>query len=108
MPRGRHIYAKAYDMVKSTICAYSHSDHVLPHWKFVLRCCAKYTIIILPVQETDDKHPDTSPSIRFHIYHMIELCIKYDRIPLTDKNICLECQHDTASEQPAKYTLEKS
>ena len=22
MPNGRHIYAKAYDMVKATICAY--------------------------------------------------------------------------------------
>ena len=27
MPHGRHIYSKAYDMEKATICAYSQSDH---------------------------------------------------------------------------------
>ena len=24
---------------KSKICAYSQSDHALPHWKFLLWCC---------------------------------------------------------------------
>ena len=33
IPHGRHIYAKAYDMSKATISAYSQSDHALPHWK---------------------------------------------------------------------------
>ena len=33
MPHGRHIYAKAYDMENSTMCAYSQSDHELTHWK---------------------------------------------------------------------------
>ena len=28
MPHERHIYAKAYDMEKATICAYSQSDNV--------------------------------------------------------------------------------
>ena len=31
MPHGRHIYAKSYDMAKATMCAYSQSDHALPH-----------------------------------------------------------------------------
>ena len=31
MPHGRHIYAKAFDMAKATMCANSHSDHALPH-----------------------------------------------------------------------------
>ena len=48
MPHGRHIYAKTYDMSKVTMCAYSQSDHALPHWKYVLQCCAKYPIINIP------------------------------------------------------------
>ena len=36
MPHGNHIYAKAYDMAKSTMCEYSQSDHALPHWKCAL------------------------------------------------------------------------
>ena len=35
MPHGRHTYAKAYDIAKETMCAYSQSDHALPHWKCV-------------------------------------------------------------------------
>ena len=31
MPHGRHNYAKSDDMAKATVCAYSQSDHVLPH-----------------------------------------------------------------------------
>ena len=34
-PHGSHIYSKAYDTARETICAYSHSDHALPHWKCV-------------------------------------------------------------------------
>ena len=36
MPHGRHIYAKASDMEKATICAYPQSDNELPHWKCAL------------------------------------------------------------------------
>ena len=50
MIHGRHIYAKSYDMEKSTMCAYSQSDYVLPHWKCVLLCCAKFPSINLPDQ----------------------------------------------------------
>ena len=84
MPHGRHIYANAYDTAKETMCAYSKSDHALPHWKCVLRFCAKYPSINLPDQETDDKHPNPSPSIRFHIYHLIARCTKHGRLLLTD------------------------
>ena len=67
MPHGRHIYAKSYDMAKAKMCANSQSDHVLPNWKCVLRCCTKCPSINIPDQETYDQYPDTSPSIRFHI-----------------------------------------
>ena len=61
MPHGRHIYTKAYDMEKSTIYAYPQSDHVLPHWKCELQCCAKFTCVNLPYQETDDQYSNKSP-----------------------------------------------
>ena len=48
MPHGRHIYAKASDMENATICTYPQSDHVLPHWKCVLRCCAECQHINIP------------------------------------------------------------
>ena len=87
MPHGRHIYAKAYDMVKSTMCAYSHSYYALPHWKYVLQCCAKCPSINITDQETYDKHPNPSPSILFHIYHLIARCTKHGRLQLNNKNI---------------------
>ena len=61
MPHGRHIYIKASDMEKVTICTYPRSDHALPHCKCVIRCFAKYPSINLADQETDDQYSDTSP-----------------------------------------------
>ena len=54
MSHGHHIYAKSSDMAKATMCKYPHPDHTLPHWKCVLRCCAKFTCVNPPDQETDD------------------------------------------------------
>ena len=88
MPNGRHIYAKAYDMAKAKMCANSHSDHALPHWKCVLIWCAQYPSINIPDQETDDKHRNPSPSICFYIYHLIARCKKHGRLPLSDKKSC--------------------
>ena len=105
MPHGHHIYAKAYDMEKSTMLAYSHSDHALPHCKFVLRWCSKCPIINLTNQEIDDKHPNPSPSIHFRLYHLITWCTKHGSLPLTDKKRCRKFQQDTASVQSSKiYT----
>ena len=61
MPHGRHIYTKLYYMEKATMCANSQSDHALPHWKCVLRCCTQCPSINIPVQETDDNHTNPSP-----------------------------------------------
>ena len=84
-------------MEKAKICAKSHSNHVLPHWKCVLRCCAQCPNNNIPDHETDDNHPKPSPSIIFHIYHMIARCKKHGRITLSNKKSCQECQQDTAS-----------
>ena len=89
MPHGSHIYAKAYDVAKATMCAYPHSYHALTYWKCVLGCCAKRPSLNLPDHETDAHYPDTSPSISFHIYYLISRCITHGRLPLTD-NIFLQ------------------
>ena len=105
MPHGRHIYARSYDTAKATMCAYSKLDHLLPQWKCVLQCCAKCPGISLTDQETYDKYPNTSPSTRFHIYHLIVCCTIHGRLTLTDRKICPKCQQDTASGQSTKiYT----
>ena len=92
MPHGRRIYTNKYEMAKAKMCAKSHSDHALPHWKCVLRCCYKCPSINITDQETDDKHPNPSPSIIFHIYHLIARCTKYGRLTLTDKKSCCKCK----------------
>ena len=94
-------------MEKASMCAYSQSDHTLPHWKCVLRCCAKRPSINISDQETDYQYPDTSPSIRVHVYHLIARCDKHERLPLTDKKCFREYQQDTASGQPTKIYTRK-
>ena len=64
-PHGRHIYAKASDMVNATICTYPQSDHALPHWKCVLRYCAECPHINIPDQETNKKHEKQPPQSGF-------------------------------------------
>ena len=92
MPHGRHISAKASGMEKSTICAYPQSDHTLPQWKCVLRCCSECLCINISDQETDKHYSETTPSIRFYIYHIIAHCNAHSRIPLKDKKICPTCK----------------
>ena len=92
MTHGRHIYAKSSDMGKDTMCTYPLSDNALPHWKIVLRCCAKFPCITLPDQETYNNYSETTPSIRFHIYHIIGRCTAHGRIPLKYKKICHMCK----------------
>ena len=97
MPHGRHIYIKSYNMAKSTICVYPQSDHTLPHWKFVFRCCAKYPSINIPDQDTDDQYSNNSPSNIFHIYHLISLCTTHRRIQFINQNNFRMCKKDSDS-----------
>ena len=85
MPHGRNIYAKADDMEQATMCTYPQSDHALPNWKYVLRCCAYCPCINLPYQEKDKKHEEITASIRFHIYHTIGRCTAHGKITSKDK-----------------------
>ena len=56
MPHGCHIYAKASDMANAKMCTYPWSDHALPHWKCVFRCCVDCPCINIPDQEKTKKH----------------------------------------------------
>ena len=86
MPHGCHIYAKASDMAKAKICIYPQSDYALSHCKCVLQCCDKCPCINLPDQEIDNQYSETTPSIRFHIYHIIGSRTAHGRNPFKDKN----------------------
>ena len=69
MPHGHHIYAKASDRSKATMCTYPQSDNALPNWKCVLRCCADCPCINLPYQETDKNMKKKHPQLVFTISH---------------------------------------
>ena len=98
MPDGHHIYAKAYDMEKATMCAYPQSDHALTHWIYELRCCAKFTCVIHLDQERYHQYSSTSLSITFHIYYLISRFTTHERIPLNNKKIFRVCKQDSTSE----------
>ena len=84
MPHGRHIYVTASDMVMAKMCSYPPSQHELPHWKCVLHWCANCPCIDLPDQESDMYRSNTSPSINFHIYHLVERCTVHGRLPIDE------------------------
>ena len=64
----------------------------------------KFPSVNISDQETDYQYSHTSPSIRFHIYHIIARCSTHGRIPLNEKK-CRKCKYDSASEQRTKlYT----
>ena len=107
MPHRSHIYAKAYDMANAVICTYPHSDHALPHCKFLLRCFVDCPYINLPDQETNKKYEETTPSIRFHIYYIIGSCANHGRISLKDKNICSMCKQESSPDKSTKIYTRK-
>ena len=76
------------------MCAYPESEHALPHWKCVLRCCNDCPCINITDQETTKKNDETTPSIRFHIYHIIGRCTAHGRISLKDRKICYMCEQE--------------
>ena len=73
---------EAHDQTED-MCTLQHfpqSEHAIPHWKCVLRCCADCPCINIPDQETIKKHEETTPSIRFRIYHIIGRCAIHGRL----------------------------
>ena len=70
-------------------------------------CCAKCPNVNLPDQEIDYQYSDSSPSISFHVYHIIARCSTHGRIPLNDKKHCRKCENNVASEQSTKVYTRK-
>ena len=108
MPHGRHIYAKASDRVDDTLCAYTQSEHAIPHWKYILRCCAGCPHINIPDQEKNEKNEEITPSIRFHIYHIIARCTAHGRIPLKNKKYITCVNKNLHRVSLQKYTPEQN
>ena len=107
MPHGSHIYAKASDMEYATMWTYTQSEHALPHWKCVFWCCADCPCINITDQGTTKKHDETTPSIRFHIYHIIGRCTSNGRITLKDKKICYMCEQRSLPDKSTKIYTRK-
>ena len=107
MPHGHHIYAKSSDMANATMCAYPQSYNSLPHRKGVLKLCANYTCINLPEQEIYNQYSDTTPSIQFHIYHIIAHFTAHGRIPFKDKEICCKCRQESSTDKSTKIYTRK-
>ena len=70
-------------------------------------CCDNCPCINIPDQETTKKHDKTTPSIRFHIYHIIGRCATHGRISLKGKNICYMCKQESLSDKSTKIYTRK-
>ena len=79
MPHGNHMFKISSDMAMTTMCAYPSSKYALPHWKFVLRCCAQFPCIYLQSPESDQHNSNVSPTISFHVYNLIACCTVHVR-----------------------------
>ena len=65
MPHGCHIYARASDMEKATMCTYPQSYRALPQCKCVLLFCSYFPRINLPDQETNKNTKEQNPLLSF-------------------------------------------
>ena len=62
VPRVNYMFKIASDMAMAKMCAYPSFKYSLPHWKYVMRCCAKCPCIDLPNPESDQHNPNVSPT----------------------------------------------
>ena len=72
-----------------------------------MRFCAEFHCINIPDQETTKKHDKPTPSIRFHVYHIIGRCTTHGRISLKDKNICYMFKQESLSDTSTKIYTRK-
>ena len=106
MSHGRNTHATESDMAMATMCAYTPSHHEFLHWKFVLHSCPSCPSIDLTGQDSDSFHSTTSPTIRFHVYHLIAHCTVHERHPERNLKLLIYLQ-DLASVTPAKIYTRK-
>ena len=54
----------------------------------------------IPDQDADNQYSDTTPSIQFHIHHIIASSTAHGRILFKDNKICRKCKQE--------YSIDKS
>ena len=70
-----------------------------------MRCCAKCPRIDLTSLESDDQNLNFSPTICFHVHHIIARWTVHDRHPFNENRQCWFCESYTDSIVTAKlYT----
>ena len=79
------MFQTVYEMAMATICAFLSSKYALPHWKFVLRCCAQCPQIDIPSTEADQNNLDLSRTKSLHVYkHIASFTMQY-RSPFNER-----------------------
>ena len=71
----------------------------------VVLCCLSLYQYYWP--RNNWKHDGITPSIRFHIYHIIGRCTSHVRIPLKDKKICYICEQEYLPDNSTKIYTRK-
>ena len=72
-----NLYQTLYYMSMATMCAYTPSQHAVPHQKFVLCFCKNFPHIDLPSQYLDQHHSNTCPTICSHHGFKVSIGTRY-------------------------------
>ena len=88
---GWHIYQTASDMAMEKMWAYPPSQHALPHWSCMLRCCVNFPPINIPRKKLYKHHSNTCPKTSFHVYHLISCCTAHGRCIYDERKMCCLC-----------------
>ena len=83
-----HIHKKLSEMAIITMCDFSPYHHALPHWKYMLRCCSRYPIIVTPCQEFYSNTQNMLPTTCFNVYKIIYHFTVHVRRTFEEKITC--------------------
>ena len=67
IPHVCYIYKTSSGMYISTLRDFTSDKHALTHWKYLLGSCSKYTILVTPNQELNNKTQTMCPKIQFYV-----------------------------------------
>ena len=100
-------------MPKHQIWQMLHCAHILSlgmHYHTVNVYCGAVLTVLVSIFLTKKqlkKNDETTPSIRFHIYHIIRRCTTHGIIPLKDKKICYMCEQESLPDKSTKIYTRK-
>ena len=66
-----------------------------------------FCVLIFLIKNKTKKHEETTPSIRFHIYHFIGRCTTHGIITLKDKKICYMCKQESSADKSTNIYTRK-